>query len=160
MRLLKNQKNMKNIALISLSLFSTFLFFQNDAVASFSTCPESNSYTLKLIERVITEEEYQVFREEAGLQSTNLQELVTLVDSTHQDDCQAIKNDGFYTPEPKEQPVSKTYFKSDNHFFSVVHFSDSIPEEVNDTIKISTGPVGAIKVYDQNFNSVKADLIW
>jgi len=160
MRFLNNQKIMKSLAVISFSLISTFLLFQTNTVVTSNACPESNSYTSNLIEKVIVEDKYQTFREDTGLQGLTVQEIVTLVDSTHQDDCQTIRNDGFYTPEPTEQPISKTYFKSNNNYFSVVHFSDSIPKEENGTIKISTGPVGAIKVYDHNFNSIKADLIW
>ncbi len=113
-----------------------------------------------MIEKIIVEEKFQTFRENAGLQSVTIQEIVTLSDSNHHDYCQAINNDGFYDPEQTKQPISKTFFKSDNHFFSVVHFSDSILEAANDTIKISTGPIGAIKVYDQNLNPMHADFIW
>lgn len=151
---------MKSLAVISFSLISTCLLIQPNTVVKSNTCPETNSYTSNLIEKVIVEDKYQTFREDTGLQGLTAQEIVTLIDSIHHEVCQTIRNDGFYTPEPTEQPISKTYFKSNHHYFSVVHFSDSIPKEENGTIKISTGPVGAIKVYDQNFNSIKADFIW
>jgi hypothetical protein len=131
--------------------------FESDRI---NVCPTADEFTAELIEGIINNDKYHDFRLNTGLQNVNFQEITVLTDPTYTEICQSLKYDGFYEPEPDSQPITKAYFKSDNHFYVIVHYSDSVLREENGMIKITSGPVGAVKVYDANLNSINSDFIW
>jgi len=141
-----------------------FLFIASSSIKDKServnVCPYADEFTTELIERIINSDKYHDFRMNVGLQNVDFQELTVLSDPTNTEICQSLKNDGFYEPEPDSQPITKAYYKSENHFYAIVHFSDSILREENGMIKITVGPVGAFKVYDANLNSINSGFIW
>lgn len=144
-------------SLLYLLLIYTLSLTQ-DKQSILDECPDSNEYTVNLMERVLMEEKYQGFRMETGIQQVNINEIITLADVNNSSACAAIRQQGgFDFPKPD---ISTTYFKSGNLYIAVEHFTDTISREEGGMIEVTTGPVGAIGVLDTNFNIIKSDFIW
>ncbi|TVR32079.1 MAG: hypothetical protein EA390_05625 [Balneolaceae bacterium] len=110
------------------------------------------------MERVLMAEKYQGFRMETGIQQVNINEIITLADVNSSSECAAIRQQGgFDFPKPD---ISTTYFKSENHYFAVEHYTDTILIKEGGMIEVTTGPVGAIGVFDTDFKIIKSDFIW
>lgn len=123
-------------------------------------CPEQNQYTNKMLEKVITEDKYEDFRIKWGIQNINLTDIKVLKSPDDSIACNTLKEDGFHYPENPDMPTTITYFKTDNFYFAVVHFSDTILKIQNGHITGDSGPPGSIKVYDIHFNTVGNHLIF
>lgn len=148
------------ILLILYTLIFFGSFTPNNDLIQINPCPEVNEYTMKLVKVIIKSEKYEPFRIEHDIQNLTMEDVMVLVSPNDSDVCNAIKEDGFYYPKPSDPPITMTYFKINNLYVAVVHFSDTILKIEDGWITGSSGPGWAINIYDSNFNSIDTLLIW
>lgn len=145
---------------LSILYLALFLFIYTACNAQSATCPEANKHTKKMLKKVLKEDKNNTLRKESGIKGLKMQDLQVLHHSSDSTVCKTLKEDGYYYPENPDMPTTLTYFKSDNFYFVVVHFSDTILKKEEGKITGSSGPPGAVKIYDKNFNAVGHQIIW
>jgi hypothetical protein len=124
-------------------------------------CPKPNKYTSEMMKKVLVDDKNQSLRIQSGIQNLQMGDVSVLQNSDYTAVCKMLKkkNDN-YSSKDNERPTTITYFKSDNFYFVIVHFSDTILKEKNGRITGNSGPPGAAKIYDKNLNLIAEQIIW
>lgn len=141
-------------------LYSLLFLITINCTAQNRACPEANKYTMEMLTKVLTEDKNKDFRIESGIQNITMGDIKVLKNADDSNTCRTLKNDGYHHPEDPDIPTTITYFKSDNFYFAIVHFSETILRIENGRIEGNSGPPGAIKIYDTDFNAIGDRIIW
>ena len=152
MRLLtKLELIMKNYYL-ALVIIITLLFSISSNAANAQACENENSpHTLRILTYFLSDPRFEPDRIESGVQNLSIEDVTMLKVSHDSELCEQLRQTSLYLNAP-DGLNDISFFKASNRRLIVYFFLDTLPNY--EELIFYSGPIGLIRIFDENLNHV------
>ncbi len=143
---------MKNYYL-ALTIIVTLVCSLSTNLVHAQTCEnENSSHTYSMLKSFLNDTRYESDHIESGIQNLSIDNVTLLIGSEHSELCEQLRQTSAFVNAPPTGLNDISFFNVSNRRFIVYFFLDTLPNY--EELIFYSGPIGLIRIFDENLNHV------
>lgn len=143
---------MKNHYLALAIILSLLYSLSSNAVYAQACENENSPHTLRILTYFLSDPRFEPDRIESGVQNLSIEDVTMLKVSHDSELCEQLRQTSAFVNAPPTGLNDISFFNVSNRRFIVYFFLDTLPNY--EELIFYSGPIGLIRIFDENLNHV------